>query len=104
MGIGATLFTTPIHKYHIYPPHLYNPMCGRVYTLPHFIFIMTKKDWEKKVEEITKDVLKKIKPSPRDQTKIFCEVGRIIGAIKEGLGDDVKCVIGGSVGKGTNLK
>lgn len=72
----------------------------RVYPKPAKI----SKEKEKLINSICKEVLKDIKPLPENTAYMLIEVCRIIKAIKDGLGKDVKCVLGGSLGKGTNLR
>lgn len=60
--------------------------------------------WEEKVKKIMDEVLKEIKPTPEDTANMLANVSRISKIIKDELGDDVKIVLGGSVGKGTNLR
>ena len=53
---------------------------------------------------ITNEVLKEIKPTPKERTERLKSVRKIIKFIKSELGDDVKVVLGGSIGKGTDLR
>ena len=59
---------------------------------------------DKKIKKITDEVLEEIKPTSEETAKRLVSVCKVIKAIKDELGDDVKCVLGGSVGKGTELR
>ncbi len=59
---------------------------------------------DKKIKEITDEVLEEIKPTPKERAERLVSVRKIMKVIKGELGNDVKCVLGGSVGKGTDLK
>lgn len=72
----------------------------RVYPKPATI----SKEKEKQINAICKEVLKEIKPSLDYTAHMLIGVCKIIKVIKAGLGKDVECVLGGSVGKGTDLK
>ena len=72
----------------------------RVYPKPAHI----SKEKERKINAICKEVLKEIKPRPEDTAYMLIEVCKVIKVIKDGLGKDVNCVLGGSVGKGTDLR
>ena len=61
-------------------------------------------EWERKVKKITDEVLKEIKPTSEETVEILAGACDIIKVIKDGLGDDVKFTLGGSLGKGTNLR
>ena len=58
----------------------------------------------KKINAICKEVLKEIKPTAEDTAYMIVSACNVIKAIDDGLGKDVKCVLGGSVGKGTDLR
>ncbi len=59
---------------------------------------------DKKIKKITDEVLKEIKPTPKERAEKLKGVRKITKFIKSELGNDVKCVLGGSVGKGTDLR
>ena len=59
---------------------------------------------DKKIKKITDEVLKEIKPTPEENAEMLTGVRKIMKDIKDELGDDVKFTLGGSVGKGTNLR
>ena len=61
----------------------------------------------KKIESICKEVLKEIKPSDKEQLKTLTKVRKVMYKIHKGLkkeGIDAKLVLGGSLGKETNLR
>jgi len=59
---------------------------------------------DKKIKKITDEVLKEIKPTPKERAERLKSVRKIMKVIKDELGNDVECVLGGSVGKNTDLR
>ena len=62
--------------------------------------VLTKKKMNK-INAICNDVLKEIKPKPKDTAKVLVSACKVMKAINR---KDIKCFLGGSVGKGTNLR
>lgn len=66
--------------------------------------ITISKKKEKEINKILSNVLKEIKPSQEEQKELLNKVNAFCSKLQKVLGDKATMVLGGSLGKGTNLK